>query len=81
MKKGIASNLEESSVGIVVLGKGDGLREGTSCKRLGKLLETPVGDAMVGRVVNALGEPLDGKGAIEAAEHRFVEEKSAWNYG
>ena len=52
-EKGLASNLEESSVGIVVLGKGEGLREGTSCKRLGKLLEVPVGEALVGRVVNA----------------------------
>jgi F-type H+-transporting ATPase subunit alpha len=75
-ERGLASNLEESSVGVVVLGKGEGLREGTSCKRLGKLLETPVGDAMIGRVVNALGEPIDGKGAVEAAESRFVEEKA-----
>ncbi len=75
-ERGLASNLEESSVGVVVLGSGDGLREGSSCKRMGKLLETPVGDAMVGRVVNALGEPLDGKGTIESAESRFVEEKA-----
>ena len=75
-EKGLASNLEESTVGVVVLGKGEGLREGTSCKRLGKLLETPVGEAMVGRVVNGLGEAIDGKGAIEAAESRFVEEKA-----
>ena len=75
-ERGLASNLEESSVGIVVLGKGEGLREGTSCKRLGKLLETPVGDAMVGRVVNALGEPIDGKGAIASTESRLVEEKA-----
>jgi len=75
-EKGLALNLEESSVGVVVLGKGEGLREGTSCKRLGKLLETPVGQNMTGRVVNALGEPIDGKGAIEAAESRLVEEKA-----
>lgn len=75
-ERGLASNLEESSVGVVVLGKGEGLTEGTSCKRLGKLLETPVGEAMVGRVVNALGEPIDGKGAIEAKETKFVEEKA-----
>jgi F-type H+-transporting ATPase subunit alpha len=75
-ERGLASNLEESSVGVVVLGKGTGLREGTSCKRLGKLLETPVGENMVGRVVNALGEAIDGKGAIEASEQRFVEEKA-----
>ncbi len=75
-EKGLASNLEESSVGIVVLGKGVGLREGTSCKRLGKILETPVGDAMIGRVVNALGEPIDGKGVIEASNYKVVEEKA-----
>ena len=75
-ERGLASNLEESSVGIVVLGKGTGLREGTSCKRLGKLLETPVGEAMIGRVVNALGEPIDGKGAIASTESRLVEEKA-----
>jgi len=74
--KGIASNLEESSVGIVVLGSSDGLREGSSCKRLGELLEVPVGPASLGRVVNALGEPVDGKGPIEATEKRFVEEKA-----
>ena len=74
--QGLASNLEEDSVGIVVLGSSDGLREGTSCKRLGKLLEVPVGPNVLGRVVNALGEPIDGKGTIESAESRFVEEKA-----
>jgi F-type H+-transporting ATPase subunit alpha len=74
--RGIASNLEESSVGIVVLGSSAGLREGTSCKRLGELLEVPVGPNALGRVVNALGEPVDGKGVIESNEKRFVEEKA-----
>ena len=74
--KGIASNLEESSVGIVVLGSSEGLREGSSCKRLGELLEVPAGPNSLGRVVNALGEPVDGKGPIEATEKRFVEEKA-----
>ncbi len=74
--QGMASNLEEDSVGIVVLGSQDGLREGTSCKRLGKLLEVPVGPNVLGRVVDALGQPIDGKGPIEAAESRFVEEKA-----
>ncbi|MEA3289604.1 MAG: F0F1 ATP synthase subunit alpha [Campylobacterota bacterium] len=74
--KGIASNLEESSVGVVVLGSSEGLREGTSCKRLGELLEVPVGANSLGRVVNALGEPVDGKGVIESTEKRFVEEKA-----
>ncbi len=74
--RGIASNLEESAVGIVVLGSSEGLREGTSCKRLGELLEVPVGPNSLGRVVNALGEPVDGKGVIDATEKRFVEEKA-----
>ncbi|MDD2698905.1 MAG: F0F1 ATP synthase subunit alpha [Arcobacteraceae bacterium] len=74
--KGIASNLEETSVGVVILGPSTGLREGSSCKRLGVLLEVPVGPNALGRVVNALGEPIDGKGAIESNEKRFVEEKA-----
>lgn len=75
-EKGMVLNLEESSVGIVVLGKGLGLKEGSSVKRLKKLLKVPVGDALIGRVVNALGEPIDAKGVIEASEYRFVEEKA-----
>ncbi|WP_283798712.1 F0F1 ATP synthase subunit alpha [Campylobacter jejuni] len=74
--KGMALNLEESSVGIVILGKGEGLKEGTSVKRLTKLLKVPVGDALIGRVVNALGEPIDAKGVINTNEYRFVEEKA-----
>ena len=74
--RGLASNLEESAVGIVVLGSSEGLREGTSCKRLGELLEIPVGPSALGRVVNALGEPVDGKGAIESNEKRLLEEKA-----
>ncbi|EAI8777057.1 F0F1 ATP synthase subunit alpha [Campylobacter jejuni] len=74
--KGIALNLEESSVGIVILGKGEGLKEGASVKRLKKLLKVPVGEALIGRVVNALGEPIDAKGVINANEYRFVEEKA-----
>jgi F-type H+/Na+-transporting ATPase subunit alpha len=74
--RGLAMNLEESSVGIVILGKGKELREGMSVKRLGRLLRVPVGDALLGRVVNALGEPIDGKGPIETTEVRFVEEKA-----
>lgn len=75
-EKGMTLNLEEASVGIVILGKGEGLKEGSSVKRLKRLLKVPVGDAMVGRVVNALGEPIDAKGAINATEYRFVEEKA-----
>ncbi len=74
--RGMALNLEESSVGIVVLGKGSDIKEGSSVKRTGKLLKVPAGDALVGRVVNSLGEPIDGKGEINASEERFVEEKA-----
>jgi F-type H+-transporting ATPase subunit alpha len=74
--RGMALNLEESVVGIVVLGKGGDIKEGSSVKRLGRLLKVPVGDNLVGRVVNPLGEAIDGKGDIEATEHRFVEEKA-----
>jgi F-type H+-transporting ATPase subunit alpha len=74
--RGLVMNLEESSVGVVILGKGKDLREGMSVKRLGRLLRVPVGNALLGRVVNALGEPIDGKGPIETTEVRFVEEKA-----
>ncbi len=74
--KGMVLNLEEASVGIVVLGQYETIREGMSVKRLGELLKIPVGDGMVGRIVNPLGEPLDGKGPIESSETRFVEEKA-----
>jgi len=74
--QGLILNLEESSAGVVILGKGVQLREGMSVKRLNRLLRVPVGDALLGRVVNALGEPIDGKGPIETTETRFVEEKA-----
>jgi len=74
--RGLVQNLEEASVGVVVLGSMTGIREGVSVKRLGSLLKTPVGDGMLGRVINPLGEPIDGKGAIEASESRFIEEKA-----
>ncbi|MRJ02803.1 MAG: F0F1 ATP synthase subunit alpha [Epsilonproteobacteria bacterium] len=74
--KGMALNLEESDVGVVVLGKGEGIREGSSVKRLGQLLKVPVGEGLRGRVINAIGEPIDGKGPIEATEYRYVEEKA-----
>jgi F-type H+-transporting ATPase subunit alpha len=74
--RGLVLNLQESTVGIVILGNGTELREGMGVKRLGELLRVPVGDALLGRVVNALGEPIDGKGPIETTEVRLVEEKA-----
>jgi len=75
--KGMALNLEEDSVGVVILGQGSTLKEGSSVKRLGKLLKVPTGEAILGRVLNALGEPIDGKGALDGnVEYRFVEEKA-----
>ena len=74
--RGLVQNLEEASVGVVILGSMEGIREGMSVKRLGALLKTPVGDSLLGRVVNPLGEAIDGKGAIEATEERFIEEKA-----
>ena len=74
--KGMVFNLEEASVGVVALGPIDDISEGMTVKRTGELLEVPVGDGLVGRVVNALGEPIDGKGPIESSESRFVEAKA-----
>ena len=75
-ERGMALNLEEASVGIVVLGSSNAIKEGSSVKRLAKLLRVPVGEALVGRVVNSLGDPIDAKGPINATETRFVEEKA-----
>jgi F-type H+/Na+-transporting ATPase subunit alpha len=74
--QGLALNLEETNVGIVVLGSDENLKEGMSVKRLGKLLRVPVGEGLLGRVVNPLGEAIDGKGPIEAKEYRLIEEKA-----
>jgi len=75
-ERGLALNLEEGSVGIVVMGRGHNIREGMSVKRLNRLLSVPVGDALIGRVVNPLGEALDGKGPVNSNETRHVEEKA-----
>ncbi len=69
----MAQNLEQDSVGVVMLGEDTGIKEGDTVKRTGKVVEVPVGDAMLGRVVNALGQPIDGKGPIEANEFRPIE--------
>jgi F-type H+-transporting ATPase subunit alpha len=70
---GLALNLEEDSVGVVVLGAYDAIKEGDEVRATGRIVEVPVGDAMLGRVVNALGEPIDGKGMIATTKARPVE--------
>ena len=70
---GMAQNLEENSVSIVLLGSDAGIREGDTVKRTGKVVSVPVGEALIGRVVNALGAPVDGKGEIEAASYSPIE--------
>lgn len=70
---GMALNLEEDNVGCIVLGSVAGIKEGDQVKRTGRIVEVPVGEALIGRVVNPLGQPLDGRGPIEAKEFRPVE--------
>src|SRR5207248_1392376 len=70
---GIALNLEEDSVGAVILGPYEGIKEGDQVRTTGKIIQVPVGEALVGRVVNALGEAIDGKGPIETKEFAPVE--------
>jgi len=70
---GLAFNLEEASIGAVILGEYDTLREGDKVKRTGNVVQVPVGEALVGRVVDPLGRPLDGKGPIHGSEFRPVE--------
>ncbi len=70
---GMAQNLEENSVSIVLLGSDEGISEGGVVKRTGRVVSVPVGEAMIGRVVNALGQPIDGKGPITAEEYRPIE--------
>lgn len=70
---GMVLNLEENHVGAIILGSVTGIREGDQVKRTGRLMEVPVGEALLGRVVNPLGQPLDGKGPIKATEFRAIE--------
>ena len=70
---GMAQNLEEDTVSVVILGSDSGIKEGDTVKRTGKVVSVPVGEAMIGRVVNALGEPIDGKGVIVADAYRPIE--------
>ncbi|EAP89395.1 MAG: F0F1 ATP synthase subunit alpha [Oceanicaulis sp.] len=74
--KGMALNLERDNVGCVIFGDDRGIKEGDTVKRLGSIVDAPVGKGLLGRVVNALGEPIDGKGPIDAAERRVVDVKA-----
>jgi len=71
--EGIALNLEDDNVGAVLMGEGLGIQEGSTVKATGKIAAVPVGDAMLGRVVNSLGQPIDGKGPIATTETRLIE--------
>ncbi|MCD7885458.1 MAG: F0F1 ATP synthase subunit alpha [Lachnospiraceae bacterium] len=73
---GMAQNLEENSVSIVLFGSGEKIQEGQTVKRTGKVVSVPVGEAMIGRVVNALGQPIDGAGPITANEYRAIENQA-----
>jgi len=73
---GLVLNLEEDNVGVVLLGEFESVREGDIVKRTGKIAQVPVGEALIGRVVDALGQPIDGKGPIEAKESRKIEIKA-----
>ncbi|MDO4541660.1 MAG: F0F1 ATP synthase subunit alpha [Bacillota bacterium] len=70
---GMVMNLEEDNIGCVILGPYTDIEEGDQVRRTGRIMEVPVGEALIGRVVNTLGQPLDGKGEIKATEHRPVE--------
>ena len=74
--KGIVLNLEEDNVGIALMGAGLHIREGDTVRRSGRIADVPVGEALMGRVVNALGEPIDGKGPIATTERRKIEIKA-----
>src|SRR5215831_11511707 len=73
---GMVLNLDADSVGIALMGSDRGIREGDTVKRTGRIFDVPVGEALAGRVLNALGEPIDGKGAINSPHRRRVEIKA-----
>ncbi len=74
--RGMALNLEEDNVGVVIFGDDRSIREGDTVKRTDAIVDVPVGEGLLGRVVNALGDPIDGKGAVEAAERRRADVKA-----
>ena len=73
---GMALNLEDDNVGLVLFGESSLVKEGDLAKRTGKVVEVPVGEAMLGRVVNPLGQPIDGKGNIDTKEFLAIERKA-----
>ena len=73
---GMAQNLESNDVGIIILGSFKGIREGDTVKRTGRIMEVPVGEELIGRVVNPLGQPIDGLGEIKTNKTRPVERKA-----
>jgi F-type H+-transporting ATPase subunit alpha len=73
---GLAFNLERETVGCILLGPEEKIKEGSGVERTGHLLEIPVGDELIGRIVNAVGQPIDGKGTIDAKNYRLVERKA-----
>src|SRR3989338_7400831 len=73
---GMVLNLEEANVGAAILGEGHLIKEGDIVKRTGKIVQVPVGEELIGRVVDALGQPIDGKGPIEAKSFRKIEIKA-----
>lgn len=73
---GLVQSLEEDRVGVVILGSHLSIREGDEVKRTGRIMEVPVGKALLGRVVNPLGQPLDGKGAIKTRKMRPIEQEA-----
>ena len=73
---GMAQNLEKQDVGVIIFGSYENIHEGESVKRTGRILDVPVGDALIGRVVDALGRPIDGLGAIETTKKRPVENEA-----
>ena len=74
--QGMALNLEEDNVGAVLLGREAGIREGDTVKRTGNIVQIPVGEGLVGRIVNALGQPIDDKGPIVSSEYRLLETRA-----
>ena len=73
---GMAQNLEKNDVGVIIFGTYENIHEGESVRRTGRILDVPVGDALIGRVVDALGRPIDGLGALETTKRRPVENEA-----